>query len=525
LSEWNPTYSIEGTDNTSAKGAGALKAAIIDLGFNSVKMVCYSVDRNAKFRAYRQDAYRSRLGEGLDETGFLGVAQMKRTIGYLKILGEIAAMESIETIVPIATSAVREASNGSEFVKTVLEETKLAFRSISARDEALYSFAGAAGFSPSSDIIFFDLGGGSLEVVIASDFKIRKVLSLPLGALRLSLEYGDGMAVFERERLKSMKKRILETLQPLSGIQASRRTRLVGAGGTARAIARRDQELSEYPFAKIQSHQIPYASVNSLSKSFLKMSQKELAEEREIGNRAETIAAGTLVIKLLMKTLVMREFTVSAHGLREGALSMYLLNPKSFHAGTVSKVDVERFVRSSAAALRRSIEGYPLDMERVGIVNRREAALLAEALRLVSSVLPTVNLRSFFYSILEEESTVSQHEQLIIAAAAVTAKNDRISRLIVSQYRELLSGSERDDVRRLANCFALMETLHSVGSGLKMSRRGADLSIRMTEGKTRLPVSLLTHQAEAVCDLLGLGLNLTFRSNGKELPVTAEVGA
>ncbi|MGP8125468.1 MAG: Ppx/GppA phosphatase family protein [Nitrososphaerales archaeon] len=502
-----------------------MKAAVIDLGFNSVKMVCYSVDRNAQFRAYRQDAFRARLGEGLDETGFLGVAQMRRAIGYLKILGEIAATESVERVIPIATSAVREAPNGLDFLKTVLEETTLAFRSISARDEALYSFAGAVGFSPSPDAVFFDLGGGSLEIVIASDFKIRKVISLPLGALRLSLEYGDGRGNFQKQRLKSMRRRILETLQPVSDLRVSRRARLVGAGGTARAIARRDQELSHYPFAKIQSHQIPYGSVNSMSKMFLKMSQKDLADEREIGNRADTIATGTLVVKLLMKTLDMRELTVSAHGLREGALSMYLLNQKSFHAGKVTEGDVERFVRNSATALRQALEGYPLDMERAGLVNRREAALLAEALRLVSNVVPSVNLRSFFYSILEEDSTVSQHEQLIIAAAAVTAKNDRISRLIVDQYRDLMSRSERDDVRRLAACFALMETLHRVRGGLRMSRRGGDLFIRVTEGKARLPVSVLTHQAEAMGDLLGLRLNLTFRSNGKELSVEAEVGA
>jgi exopolyphosphatase/guanosine-5'-triphosphate,3'-diphosphate pyrophosphatase len=515
---------MEGMDNTSARNTRALKAAVIDLGFNSVKMVCYSVDQNARFRAYRQDAFRARLGEGLDETGFLGAAQMRRTIGYLKILGEIAATESMERVIPIATSAVREAPNGPDFLKSVLEETKLVFRSISARDEALYSYAGAVGFSPSPDTVFFDLGGGSLEIVSASDFKIRKVVSLPLGALRLSLEYGDGKGSFQKQRSKSMRKKILETLQEVSDLQVHRRARLVGAGGTVRAIARRDQEQSHYPIAKVQSYQVPYGSVNSMSKLFLKMSQKELADEREIGNRADTIAAGTLVVKLLMKTLGVGELTVSAHGLREGALSMYMLNQRSFHAGTVSESDVERFVKSSATTRRQALEGYPLDMERARLVDRREAALLAEALRLVSNVLPAANLRSFFYSILEEDSTVSQHEQLIIAAAAVTAKNDRISRLIVNQYRDLVSRSERDDVRRLASCFALMETLHRVGGGLRMSRRGTDLSVRVTEGRTRLPVSLLTHQAEAMSDLLGLRLSLTFRSNWKELPVGAEVG-
>ncbi len=502
-----------------------MKAAVIDLGFNSVKMVCYSVEPNGRFRAYRQDAFRARLGEGLDETGFLGVAQMRRTIGYLKTLGEIAAAESMERVIPIATSAVREAPNGPDFLKSVQKETKLVFRSISARDEALYSFAGAVGFSPSPDTVFFDLGGGSLEIVSASNFKIRKVVSLPLGALRLSLEYGDGEGTFQKQRSKSMRRKILRTLQEASDLKASRRARLVGAGGAVRALARRDQEASKYPFAKIQSYQVSYSSVNSMSKLFLKMSQKELADEREIGNRAETIAAGTLVVKLLMKTLGMGELTVSAHGLREGTLSMYLLNQRSFHAGTVSESEVGRFVKSKATALRNALEGYPLEMERAGLVDRREAALLAEALRLVSSVLPSVNLRSFFYSILEEDSTVTQREQLIIAAAAVTAKNDRISRLIVNQYRNLLSRSERDDVRRLAACLAFMETLHRAEGGLSISRHGGDLSVRVAEGKARLPVSLLTHQAEAVSDLLGLRLNLTCRSNGKELPVEAKVEA
>jgi exopolyphosphatase/guanosine-5'-triphosphate,3'-diphosphate pyrophosphatase len=516
---------MEGMDNTNVKGVHALKAAVIDLGFNSIKMVCYSVEPNGRFKAYRQDAFKARLGEGLDETGLLGVARMRRTIGYLKILGEIAAVESIERVIPIATSAVREARNGPDFLKSVLEETKLAFRSISARDEALYSFAGAVGFSPSPDTVFFDLGGGSLEIVSASDFKIRKIVSLPLGALRLSLEYGDGKGTFQKQQSKSMRKKILKTLQEVSDLKVSQRARLMGAGGTVRALARRDQEFSLYPFAKIQSYQVPYGSVNSMSKLFLKMSQKELANEREIGNRAETIAAGALVVKLLMKTLGMGELTVSGHGLREGALSMYLLNQRSFHAGTVPENEIERFVKSSATALRQALEGYPLDMERAQLVDRREAALLAEALRLVSNVPPSVNLRSFFYSILEEDSTVSQHEQLIIAAAAVTAKNDRISRLIVNQYRDLMSRNERDDVRRLAACFALMETLHRVDAGLRMARHGGDLLVRVTEGKTKLPVSLMRHQAEVVSNLLGLRLNLSLRSNGKELPLETEVAA
>ncbi len=487
-----------------------MKAAVIDLGFNSVKMVCYNIDHRGGFRPYRQDAFRARLGEGLDETGFLGDAQMQRTVDYLKVLSEIAAMESVERLVPIATSAVREAANGAQFMKYVIDETRLAFRILSANDEALYSYAGAMSLAPSSDVVFFDLGGGSLELVRSSDSKVRRVLSLPLGALRLSFLHGDGEGTFSKREARKMKRRILTELPRGEDLQVSRRTRLVGVGGTVRAIARRDQEFSPYPFTKIQAYTLPYSSVNAMSKSLLEMTRKELGSEREIGNRAETIVAGTLVVKMLMKSLGIDELTVSARGVREGALLMYLADGRSFHRGSVAASDVERFMREASAESRHLAEGYPLVLERAKLVDRRESGLLAEAMKLVAGAQPSVNLRGLFYSILEEESPVSKHDQLMIAAIAVTARNDRIAELMVSQYGRLLGRRDKDDVRRLAALYSFIETLSRSSAGLKAYKQGVDLTLRMTEGRGKLPVSLLSHQGEAVSEALGLRLNLVF---------------
>ncbi len=501
-----------------------MKAAVVDLGFNSVKMVCYNVDREGAFRAYRQDAFRARLGEGLDETGFLGVAQMQRTIGYLRMLSEIASMESIDRVIPIATSAVREASNGPQFVRSVMNETRLSFRVISAREEGLYSFAGAMTSTNLSDVVFFDLGGGSLEIVRSSGFKIQKVVSLPLGVLRLSFEYGDGKGTFSKRQARLMKKRIVELLPTQAELRLSARTRLVGVGGTVRAMARRDQEFSPYPFTKMQSHSVPYPDVNLMSKELVRMSRKELGDEREIGNRADTIVAGTVVVKMLMKALGMRSLTVSARGLREGVLSMYLQNPKSFHKGSVSLRDVERFVRGLGGRTEPASNGYPLLFERARLVDRREAELLREALRLIPGAPPSVNLQGLFYSILEEESPASKHDQLMIAATAVAVRNDRVAELMMKQYEELLDGKDRASVKRLALIYSFVETLKKVEADLKISRRGGDLSMRVAEGKAPLPVSLLTHQAEAIGEVDQARLNLAFVPRSESGPVASEVG-
>jgi len=495
-----------------------LKAAVIDLGFNSVKMVCYNVDQQSgSFRPFRQDSFRAKLGEGLDEAGFLGAAQMQRTVDYVKILSEIAALESIDRILPIATSAVREASNGQQFVKSVFAETGLTFKVLSAADEALYSYVGAMRFASVPDVVFFDLGGGSLEVVRALGSRIRSVMSLPVGVLRLSLRYRNGKGSFSRRQSRLMKKTILHVLPRGEDLQVSRRTRLVGVGGTVRAIARRDQENSSYPFTKIQSYAIPYRAVSSISKSFLKMTKKELSNEREIGNRAETITAGTLVVKMLMKSLGVEELTVSAHGLREGALAMYLGDTKLFHASSVSTNDVERFLSESTSESKYYAEGYSLTLERAGLVDRREASLLGETLRVVTRVTPSVNLMGLFYSVLEEESEVSRHDQLMMASIVVTARNDRVAELIVRQYGHVLGRKDMEDVKRLAAFYSFIEILNGTGATLRASRHGSELWVKIIEGRARLPASLLSHNAETISEALGIRLNLTFSTTDSTL--------
>ena len=100
---------------------------MIDLGFNSAKMVSYEVDSDKRFQAFQQEGARVRLGEGLGETGFLGSEPIRRTIDTLKVFRDIMKLEQVQQVLPIATSAVREAGNREEFLDTVHKEVGLDF--------------------------------------------------------------------------------------------------------------------------------------------------------------------------------------------------------------------------------------------------------------------------------------------------------------------------------------------------------------------------------------------------------------
>jgi exopolyphosphatase/pppGpp-phosphohydrolase len=120
-----------------------MKVSVIDLGFNSAKLVNYYVDHNGSYKAYQQEGSKVSLGQDLAQTGILAQEPMKRTIDILRLFQDIVDFQSIKHVVPVATSAVREATNGTGFLEQVFQETGLRFRVLSDKEEALYSYLGA----------------------------------------------------------------------------------------------------------------------------------------------------------------------------------------------------------------------------------------------------------------------------------------------------------------------------------------------------------------------------------------------
>ncbi|HMK32266.1 MAG TPA: hypothetical protein VK431_01440, partial [Nitrosopumilaceae archaeon] len=155
---------------------------------------------------------KAKLGEGLDEKGKLSKKPIWRTIEALKLFRDIIQLQPIKSVLPIATSAVREATNKEEFLSEVYHETGFTFKVLSEREEALYSYVGAIKSLQLPNALFFDLGGGSLEIVHAEKFRIKKVISLPLGALRLTQQFDGKSATFTEKNYKNMRRHIWNLL-------------------------------------------------------------------------------------------------------------------------------------------------------------------------------------------------------------------------------------------------------------------------------------------------------------------------
>ncbi len=308
-----------------------MKISVIDIGSNTIKLVNYNVKKDLSFTAYQQESMKVKLGESLDRTHNLSDQSIVRAVDTLLLYRDIIRVESIKRCLCIGTSAVREAQNSAHFVDQVYKKTGFKIRILSGKEEAYYSYLGASMCSYLPNALLFDLGGGSLELVYTEDFNIKKVDSLPLGALRLTQIYGKKDSSFSRKDCDNMVQKIHDTLPTRRSYGIGLDTILAGVGGTLRTLAKYDQGYNAYPLEKIHNYRLKLTAIETICKELGSMNDHEISGlHRMDATRAETIVAGSYVIYTLMKKLDFEEVILTAYGLREGVIAGFLRNRDFF---------------------------------------------------------------------------------------------------------------------------------------------------------------------------------------------------
>lgn len=397
---------------------------------------------------------------------------MSRAIDTLRLFRDMIQSQPIKSVLPLATSAVREANNKDEFLDEVYKEIGFRFKVLSEKEEALYSYVGAIKSLQIPDSLFFDIGGGSLEIVHAEGFKIRKVISLPLGALRLTQQFDGENGGFSEKNYKNMKRFIWGLLPQRKEMGFGKDAKLVGVGGVLRALARYDQKITRYPLDKIHNYRMNFKFVNTIARQLYKMKYEEIARISVIGSsRAETIVAGSCVIDTLMEKFGFNNLCVSNHGLREGALSIFLENPKAYHSKNITAEQIRQTIGSKI-----NIQQFPYTKNFVDslfnskLLNKREIEILLYAERRLAEKLPFNNPQSLFYSILDEDMSLSHINQLILGLALVHRRHVKTSDWLFARYKPLLSQQDKVTIRKISSLLTLLEVLEEKNSKIELKR-------------------------------------------------------
>lgn len=288
------------------------RRAIIDIGSNSVRLVVYDGPARAPFVQFNEKVTAG-LGAGLSTSGRIDDAAMQRGIDALMRFSTLAGAMDVTELHCIATAAVRDAENGQEFIARARAEAGLDVELLSGEEEARASGCGVIGSMMDADGIVADLGGGSLELARVQKGDVRKVISLPLGVLRLPAirDRGNG----------ALAKHVAAAFGRTDWKEAGKGLPLYLVGGSWRALAHLDMQLSNFPLPVIHQYRMDAARAAYLVRVTAQMGRARLKKIPTISSaRAATLGHASALLAVLVREVGSSELIISAHGLREGLL-------------------------------------------------------------------------------------------------------------------------------------------------------------------------------------------------------------
>lgn len=296
--------------------------AAIDVGSNTIHIVVARATASTLDIVADEDEM-VRIGESVTATGAISREKCDYAIAVLAKYKALAEQHGAQEICVVATEAIRQATNSSDFIEQVKQRTGLQINLISGEAEATLTFLGAtyeayAQPNPPDVVGVMDLGGGSMELVSASQARITWKISLPVGSGWLHDRYLAGDPPGQPELV------VAETfLQAyFQGVRIQRRPPLlIVTGGSANSLL----HLAHRAF-KLEIHHTRLTHHDLLRCQGLlsALPAGEIAQRFEQPPaRARIMLAGALIISAMMTRLRLDEIHVSRHGIREGALLAY----------------------------------------------------------------------------------------------------------------------------------------------------------------------------------------------------------
>ena len=308
---------------TTASGhteAGNQQVAVIDLGSNSWRLVVYTYSPGAWWKRTDELYETVRIGAGLAATGRLGLEAIERGLETLAVFHRFCRASGLapEDVHVIATSAIRDAANGEEFLRAAEEAMGQTIEVLSAEDEARYDYIAVVNTTTLTDGVALDLGGGSVQLVRVEDRKATELSSFPLGAVRVTERFLSDGGPAKRKDIKRVRAHVFETLGELDWL-TSAGPRLVGSGGSVRNLASAAGRIAGRVDLGVQGFVITGPTLDDLVQRLAALPAAERGSIAGIKpGRADIILGAALVLQSVVELGGFEGIEVTEAGLREG---------------------------------------------------------------------------------------------------------------------------------------------------------------------------------------------------------------
>lgn len=293
-----------------------MRIASFDIGTNTLLLLVMDYQNN-KLEIVEDHHKIARLGEDLNQTGYISENALKRALDIAEFYSGRLEELKPDLRIACATSAMRDASNSYQ-IKEQLEKalgTKIDI--ISGQQEAALSYLGSVEFDKNTVI---DIGGGSTEIIQGTGTEILHSQSVDIGAVRIT----EMFDLWEKntasiENAKTYIKEILSVFPVYEDHQA------VAVAGTPNTIATLHLGITEYSRDKLHMLKMNKEELELVIEMIIKTSKEDLVNIHGVHqNRADVILGGSLILQEFLEHFKMNEYYVSSNGLRFGLIKEYV---------------------------------------------------------------------------------------------------------------------------------------------------------------------------------------------------------
>jgi exopolyphosphatase/guanosine-5'-triphosphate,3'-diphosphate pyrophosphatase len=301
-----------------------LRMAAIDVGSNSIRMVIAQVDAGGGISVLWRGSEMVGLGRICFPSHRLSTQATERAVLTLRRFVGEARHWQCEQLVAIATSAVREARNGGEFIERVRRDLGVHVRVVSAREEARLIYLGvrhAVDLHKGPHLIV-DLGGGSVELIVGDAVRPILLESRKLGAARMTARFVRSDPIEARELRALLAHYEAELSGPIDDIQRLRLVRVIGTGGAMENLAAMCGGTASVPGP---GRRLFRADLEKLVDGLVESRSEDRAAMPGLDDkRRDQILAAALLVREVMQRAHIERIDVCPSALREGMLVDYL---------------------------------------------------------------------------------------------------------------------------------------------------------------------------------------------------------
>lgn len=293
--------------------------ASIDLGTNTARLLIGTQEDQHTVRPIVLKRQITRLGGGFTRERGISPEAEARSLAAMQEFAEEIKRHDVRKIRAVATSAVRDAINGSEFCRKVFDATGISLQVITGEQEALFTLRGVLAGLDHRDgkLLIFDVGGGSTEYTLANDSLPVFTRSLPLGVVRLTEGKSTPEAMTDKicRELGALDEEMKRSAVDLSD------TVLVGTAGTATTLAAIHMEMTDYDYRRVNNHAMSLADIEAVYARLLPLSPEDRLKVKGLEKgREDLIVAGMLITINTMKHFGFDALKISDFGQLEGLL-------------------------------------------------------------------------------------------------------------------------------------------------------------------------------------------------------------